>query len=55
MGKTKEMMMDFCDNSDEHINEQIHLKINNDYQYYVSLYERDIDEELNELGYENKN
>jgi hypothetical protein len=55
MGKTKEMMMDFCNSSDEHINEQIQLKLNTEHQYYINLYGQDIDEELNELGYENKN
>lgn len=52
MGKTKEMMMDFHDNSDEYINEQIQLKMSTDYQYYINLYNQDIDEEL---GDENKN
>lgn len=51
MGKTKEMMMDFCNSSDE----QIQLKLNTEHQYYINLYGQDIDEELNELGYENKN
>lgn len=55
MGKTKEMMMDFCNSSDEHINEQIQLKLNTEHQYYINLYGQDIDGELNELGYENKN
>jgi|688.fasta_scaffold448115_2 hypothetical protein len=55
MGKTKEMVMDFHDNSDEYINEQIQLKLNTEHQYYINLYGQDIDEELNELRYENKN
>jgi hypothetical protein len=48
MGKTKEMVMDFHDNSDEYINEQIQLKMSTDHQYYINLYEQDIDRELDD-------
>ena len=53
MGRTKQMM-EFYEHSDEYINEQIHLKLSVDAQNYINLYEQDIDEELNEQGYENK-
>jgi hypothetical protein len=54
MGKSKEMMMDF-DNSEEYIDEQIHLKLSNEHQHYVNLYIEHIDNELNNGDIENKN
>jgi hypothetical protein len=51
MGKVKEIMNYYDDYTDE----QIQLKMSVEHQYYVSLYEKDIQEELNCLGYEDKN
>jgi hypothetical protein len=51
MGKVKEIMNYYDDYTDV----EIHLKMSVEHQYYVSLYEKDIQEELNCLGYEDKN
>jgi hypothetical protein len=52
MGETKKIIMN---NYDEHIDEQIQLKLYNEHLYYVNLYDSDNDDELNEATYENKN
>ena len=51
MGKVKEIMNYYDDYTDE----QIQLKMSVEHQYYVILYEKDIQEELNCLSYEDKN
>ena len=53
MSKIKENM-DFYGYSDDYTDEQIQLRMSVEHQYYVSLYEKDIQEELNGLNYENK-
>jgi hypothetical protein len=45
--------MEYYDNSDEFIEEDIHLKLNSYQQYYVYIYEQDINDEIKEI-YENK-
>lgn len=53
MGKVKEIKGNY-NYSDDYTDEQIQLKMDVEHQYYVNLYEKDIQEELNYLGYENK-
>jgi hypothetical protein len=52
MGKVKEIIGNY-DFYDDYTDEQIQIKMNVEHQYYVNLYEEDIQEELNYLSYEN--
>lgn len=54
MGKTK-TLMDYSEYTEEEINLQIMLKLNAEHQYYINLYENDIQEISIKKEDENKN